>query len=80
MLMRNRSGPKPKPESERLSRFVLVRMTPVQLAELKQAAGHEPLSTYIRRAALQARTGGGEHDRDRLAARERRRLQRLKSR
>lgn len=43
-------------DDERLSHSLLVRVSPAQLKALREAAGHEPLASYVRRVALRAAT------------------------
>ena len=53
-MPRRKPGRPPMRSSERLARTILVRVSEQQLAQLRRAAGREPVSTYVRRAALRA--------------------------
>ena len=54
VLNLTRRGRRPLLDSDRLNRSVLVRVSEAQLALFQRAAGHEPVSSYVRRVALRA--------------------------
>jgi len=53
-MPRSKPGRPPMPDSNRLARTILVRVSEAQLEQLQRAAGREPVSTYVRRVALRA--------------------------
>ena len=48
------SGPKPLPPEERRSEQLMVRFTPAEVREIRQAAGKQPLSAWLRDLVLRA--------------------------